>query len=126
MAEILSRAFTLAQNGNLAELQAIVPGTLGVDAIRPDGMFKGYSLLHAAASKGHVAVVEYLLSAGATAQICNAQGKTPLVLARDKGHMPVVAVLEPHVNLSRDAGATLPAATLPAAPNQNETAAPIE
>ena len=61
--ETLIRAFTLALNGNLAELRPLmIDRQVAVDVVRPDGLFKGYTLLHAAASKGHVEVVEFLLS----------------------------------------------------------------
>ena len=88
------RAFTFASNGNLKELKALVGRDVAVDVVRPDGLFKGYTLLHAAASKGHVEVVEYLLSSGASLHVLNAQGKTACTLARDKNQSAVVARLE--------------------------------
>jgi hypothetical protein len=91
----LVRAFNLASTGNLAELRPlIIDRRVAVDVVRPDGLFKGYTLLHAAASKGHVEVVEFLLSAGASPDVLNAQGKTALALARDKNHLAIVAILE--------------------------------
>ena len=93
-ATAIVRAFTLASNGNLMELKALVGRDVAVDVVRPDGLFKGYTLLHAAASKGHVEVVEYLLSSGASPHVLNAQGKTACTLARDKNQSAVVARLE--------------------------------
>ena len=94
-AKRLTRAFTLASIGDLAELRPLIIGRqVAVDVIRPDGLFRGYTLLHAAASKGHVEVVEYLLSAGASPHVLNAQGKTALMLASDKSHSAVVAIFE--------------------------------
>ncbi len=78
-------------NGNLMELKALVGRDVAVDVVRPDGLFKGYTLLHAAASKGHVEVVEYLLSSGASQHVLNAQGKMACTLARDKNQSAVVA-----------------------------------
>eukprot|EP00900_Chrysochromulina_parva_P001217 jgi/Chrpa1/11096/Chrysochromulina_OHIO_Genome00022610-RA len=93
--EALNRAFTLALNGNLAELRPLmIDRQVAVDVVRPDGLFKGYTLLHAAASKAHVEVVEFLLSAGASPDVLNAQGKTALALARDKNHLAIVEILE--------------------------------
>ena len=91
----LVRAFNLASTGNLAELRPlIIDRRVAVDVVRPDGLFRGYTLLHAAASKGHVEVVEFLLSAGASPDVLNAQGKTALALARDKNHLAIVAIFE--------------------------------
>jgi hypothetical protein len=93
--EALNRAFTLALNGNLAELRPLmIDRQVAVDVVRPDGLFKGYTLLHAAASKAHVEVVEFLLSAGASPDVLNALGKTALALARDKNHLAIVEILE--------------------------------
>ena len=90
-----SLAFQLAQNGATSELAALLQaGEVTADAIRLDGMYKGYSLLHTAAAKGHTSCVEQLLSAGAQVDVCNAQGKTPLMMASDKGHADIVALLQ--------------------------------
>jgi len=91
----LVRAFNLASTGNLAELRPLIfDRRVAVDVVRPDGLFRGYTLIHAAASKGHVEVVEFLLSAGASPDVLNAQGKTALALARDKNHLAIVAIFE--------------------------------
>ena len=43
---MLARAFTLASYGNLAELRPLIIGRqVAVDVIRPDGLFRGYTLL---------------------------------------------------------------------------------
>jgi hypothetical protein len=91
----LVRAFNLASHGNLAELRPLIDDRrVAVDVVRSDGIFKGYTLLHAAASKGHGEVVEFLLSKGASQDVLNPQGKTALALARDKNHLAIVAIFE--------------------------------
>jgi ankyrin repeat protein len=51
--------------------------------------------LHAAAERGHSAVVELLLEQGADRTAESVSGKTPLALAQEKGHQAVVALLDP-------------------------------
>lgn len=75
----LTRAFTLALSGvQVDELAGILAGD-GIDicAPRQDGMYRGWTLLHGAASKGQGLVVDLLLSMGATPCLdaINAQGK---------------------------------------------------
>jgi len=53
-------------------------------------MFDSWSLLHAGAHKGSVEVVEALLRCGATVDMRNAKGDTPLRLAASRGHIEVV------------------------------------
>ena len=55
----LQRAFQLSLNGSDAELRGMLAsGEVQPNATRQDGMYRGFSLLHAAASKGHVAVAD--------------------------------------------------------------------
>ena len=90
----LARAFTLALSGS-EELQMLLSsGNVAATASRPDGMYKGWTLLHAAASRGHAAIVNALLQAGADPAVANAQGKTAAQLAESKGHTAVAAALE--------------------------------
>ena len=125
----LVRAFNLASTGNLAELRPLIfDRRVAVDVVRPDGLFRGYTLLHAAASKGHVEVVEFLLSAGASPDVLNAQGKTALALARDKNHLAIVAIFERASRTSAnppDAAPPPPTAEAPA-PAAMAAPAPLE
>ena len=82
MANPTVRAFNLALHGNVSELAAMLAsGEIGASGTRPDGMYKSWSFLMAAASKGHAEVVACLLKAGADASLQNAQGKTAAELA---------------------------------------------
>ena len=91
----LQRAFQLSLNGSDAELRGMLAsGEVQANATRQDGMYRGFSLLHAAASKGHVAVADMLLRAGASVTAKNAAGKTPVQLAAEKGHPALAAHLQ--------------------------------
>ena len=75
MANPIVKAFNLALAGDTAGLTAIIKsGDAPATATREDGMYKGWSLLHAAASKGHAAACDALLAAGADASVKNPQG----------------------------------------------------
>ena len=63
-------------------------------ACQTTGLYSGWSLLHAAAIKGHMRIVQMLLDAGAPASACNPQSKTPAQVAHDKGHSAVAALLQ--------------------------------
>ena len=91
----ISRAFQLCQNGAEAELASMLQSrSIDAAACQTTGMFSGWSLLHAAASKGHMRIVQMLLAAGAPASVCNPKSKTPAQVARDKGHSAVAALLQ--------------------------------
>ena len=82
-----NRAFQLALTGAVPELTAMLSSSeVGPDAVRQDGMYRGWSLLHAAASKGQAGVADVLLRAGASARATNAAGKTAAQMAAEKGH----------------------------------------
>ena len=94
-ADVIARAFTLALVGSTADLASMVrSGAVEASLVRPDGMFRTWSLLHAAASKGHTACVLMLLSEGAEKAPLNAQGKTPAQLAEAKGFSELAALIE--------------------------------
>ena len=94
MANPTVRAFNLALHGNVSELAAMLAsGEIGASGTRPDGMYKSWSFLMAAASKGHAEMVACLLKAGADANLQNAQGKTAAELADAKGHTEVASQL---------------------------------
>ena len=95
MAASAIRAFNLAMSGSQAELSNLLSsGEVSASFTRQDGMYKGYSLLHAAASKGQTMVADLLLRAGADPGARNANGKTPSQLAMDKGHAGLAQALQ--------------------------------
>jgi ankyrin repeat protein len=55
-----------------------------------------YTALHGAAQNNIVENVKLLLANGADPNACTRDGKTPLDLAKDKGHNEVVAILKAH------------------------------
>ena len=90
MANPVVRAFNLALAGDAKELGAMLTAKdVDASAAREDGMYRGWTLLHAAAGKNHEAAVEVLLAAGADATLKNPQGRTPAeqatVLPEDRG-----------------------------------------
>ena len=81
----VSRAFQLCQNGAEAELASMLQSrTIDAAACQTTGMYSGWSLLHAAASKGHMRIVQMLLAAGAPASACNPKSLTPAQVAHEK------------------------------------------
>ena len=121
------RAFNLAMSGSQAELSNLLSsGEVSASFTRQDGMYKGYSLLHAAASKGQTMVADLLLRAGADPGARNANGKTPSQLAMDKGHAGLAQALQqaeargaqvPSLPLPQVAAAAPPRPSMPAAPS---------
>ena len=95
-------------------------GNFQANATRQDGMYRGFSLLHAAASKGHVAVADMLLRAGASVTAKNAAGKTPVQLAAEKGHPALAA----HLQSAAAAPGGIIAPPPVAAPSANKTVVP--
>lgn len=55
----------------------------------------GWVPLHAAALNGDRALVDLLLQYGGDHGLTNDEGKTPAMVARDKGHSEIAALLEP-------------------------------
>lgn len=55
---------------------------------------QGWTAIHSAAMHGDLALLEKLLARGADPMVKNDDGKTPLDLAREKGHEHIVAPLE--------------------------------
>ena len=91
----LPRAFQLSLTGAEAELRnMIVNGDILPTATRQDGMYRGWTLLHAAASKGHLNVATMLLQAGARVTDRSANGKTATMMALDKGHHAVANICQ--------------------------------
>jgi ankyrin repeat protein len=91
----IGSAFQMVLNGR-ADLLAnmLERGEIAATACKTDSMYKGWSLLHAAASKGNMQIVNMLLDAGAPANIQNLQGKTPAEVAFKNNHNEVGRRLE--------------------------------
>lgn len=53
----------------------------------------GWTVLHIAASKGNIAIVEVLLKRGAAINATTNANQTPLLMAACNGHLPVVRLL---------------------------------
>jgi hypothetical protein len=88
------RAFNLALLGNAAELSKLLAEHADIAcAVRKDGPYKGYNLLHAAACKGHADVADVLLAAGTPCEQRNLQGLSPAEQAVSKGHTELAAML---------------------------------
>jgi len=91
-----------ARNGDLAAVQTLLAG--GADANRAQG--DGMTALHWAAERGHAAVAELLLSAGAAVEAKTRIGSyTPLHLASRGGHGSIATALldagaDPHATTS--------------------------
>ena len=65
-----------------------------IDQTQASGLFRGKTLLHLAASRGHGAVVDELLRRGADASACDPKGQTAAALARKHGDEALAARLE--------------------------------
>ena len=114
--EDVGRAFQLCQNGAEAELASMLQSrSIDAAACQTTGMYSGWSLLHAAASKGHMRIVQMLLAAGAPASACNPKSKTPAQVAHEKGHSAVAALLQ-QAEASPGAAMGAAAAAMAAAP----------
>jgi hypothetical protein len=84
----------MAMNGSADLLaQMLARGEITVTACQTEGIFNGWSLLHAAAWKGNMEMVNMLLEAGAPANIKNPKGNTPQQVASNGGHSEVAARL---------------------------------
>ncbi|XP_056388932.1 CARD- and ANK-domain containing inflammasome adapter protein-like [Hyla sarda] len=80
--------FDAAMKGDLSALESILKGS-DVNAVNS----AGETLLHVAASHGHVPIVEFLLSKGAKVDMKDKKGRTPLHRAAENGHLEAVRVL---------------------------------
>ncbi|MCH2461469.1 MAG: ankyrin repeat domain-containing protein, partial [Gemmatimonadetes bacterium] len=79
-----------SRSGDLNAVQEMIARGANVDEARGDGI----TALHAAAERGHWNVTEYLLEAGATADLETRIGSyTPLHLAARSAHLEVVEQL---------------------------------
>ncbi|XP_044158313.1 CARD- and ANK-domain containing inflammasome adapter protein-like [Bufo gargarizans] len=80
--------FDAVMKGDLSTLEAILKGS-NVNAVNSSGE----TLLHVAASNGHVPVIEFLLSKGAKVDAKDKKRRTPLHRAAENGHIEAARVL---------------------------------
>lgn len=67
-------------NGDLLEVKKLVSQGVSVNSKNP---INGWTALHWAAKRGHLTLVQYLLSAGADKDSANAKGEKPLALTNN-------------------------------------------
>ncbi|XP_075177270.1 CARD- and ANK-domain containing inflammasome adapter protein-like [Anomaloglossus baeobatrachus] len=80
--------FDAVMKGDLSLLESILKGS-DVNAVNSSGE----TLLHVAASNGHVPVIEFLLSKGAKVDAKDKKRRTPLHRAAENGHLEAAKVL---------------------------------
>eukprot|EP01046_Picozoa_sp_COSAG06_P090077 COSAG06_NODE_36423_length_447_cov_1.045977_1_plen_92_part_01 len=81
--------WTACLNGNGDAVRQFLAEGVDVDTV-----YRGFPVLYFAAHKGHEAIVEQLLSAGASVDTPTKQhGATPLYIAAQNGHGTVVEKL---------------------------------
>lgn len=80
--------FDAVSKGDLSLLESLLKNC-DVNAVNSSGE----TLLHVAASNGHVPVIEYLISKGAKVDAKDGKRRTPLHRAAEKGHEEAVKVL---------------------------------
>ena len=91
-----------ARNGDVEAVRSLLAGGADANTTQGDGM----TALHWAAERGHAAVADLLLSAGADVEAKTRLGSyTPLHLASRSGHGPIVSALldagaDPHATTS--------------------------
>ena len=81
-----------ANEGDMAELRLFIAAGANMNAQMTRG--DGAMVMHRAAYRGHVEVVRLLLDEGCSIDITDKGGNTPLAIARDRGNLEVVALLE--------------------------------
>ncbi|OXB64557.1 hypothetical protein ASZ78_016009 [Callipepla squamata] len=80
--------FDIAAKGYLSELEKTMKDN-DINALNSSNE----TLLHVAASKGHLTIMEYLISKGAKLDVMDLKGRTPLHRAAEKGHGDAAEVL---------------------------------
>ncbi|XP_010146323.1 PREDICTED: ankyrin-1-like, partial [Eurypyga helias] len=80
--------FVAVAKGSLSELEKALKGN-DINALH----FSSETLLHVAATNGHLTLMEYLISKGAKTDVKDKEGRTPLHRAAEKGHGDAVRVL---------------------------------
>ena len=79
-----------ASSRNLAAARVLLERGAPVNA-RQQG---GWVPIHAAAQNGDADMIDLLLAHGADSEIANDEGKTPAMVAKDKGHSQIATQLE--------------------------------
>ena len=69
--------FNAASKGNIKRLEAALLPSMSVDALEADPLY-GRGALHIAAHAGSVSAIQWLLAHGATVDLRNSEGETPL------------------------------------------------
>lgn len=80
--------FDAVANGNLSQLEKTIKDN-HINALNSSSE----TLLHVAATKGHLRIMEYLISRGTKLDVKDKNGRTPLHRAAEKGHGDAVKVL---------------------------------
>ncbi|ETW09344.1 hypothetical protein H310_01716 [Aphanomyces invadans] len=85
-------AFAAIQHNNLPRLEQLVP-----HLVHPDVQdYDARSLLHVAASEGHLAIVQFLVEIGANVNLLDRWGNSPLSEAMHFAHTAVATFLRDH------------------------------
>ena len=69
--------YNAAREGNIQRLEAALLPSMSVDALEADPLY-GRAALHIAAQAGSVPAIQWLLAHGATVDLRNSEGETPL------------------------------------------------
>ena len=85
--------FQMALTGSSRLLDLLSSGTASITATAETGMYKGHTLLHCAAAKGHMELASALVSRGASTSATDKKGRTPADVAQAAGHGQLAAAL---------------------------------
>ena len=69
--------YNAAHEGNIQRLEAALLPSMSVDALEADLLY-GHAALHIAAEAGSVPAIQWFLAHGATVDLRNSEGETPL------------------------------------------------
>ena len=107
---ILRKLFEAASKGNLTAIKGILltfPSALNTPAKDMMPFSEGDLVIHAAAERGHMDIVDYLVSKGASINAHNAaNGDTPLISAMQPEYVRELIKRGADVNLRRNDGST--------------------
>jgi len=90
--------YIACHNGHVDVARMLLDKGAEVDRAETRG---GWTPLHAACGNGHVDVALLLLEKGAEVNRASKYGNTPLAIARKKGYLTIVSMLEDHVRMLR-------------------------
>ncbi len=82
-----------AKEGNVAEIEKLIEKGADVNAVIPDGDFKGWTALMLAAGRGHSDVYLKLIEKGADVNVNDREGRTALMGAVKKGNLGICELL---------------------------------